>query len=179
MKDLGGLKCFLSVEVAKSLIGISLYQRKYTLNMITQIGPLEQNHHLVLAIGEVLTEPENCLMYLCFTRLELSYNAHICSQFVQQPKQEYWEATLCLAKWCDLDWISCPLTNIHSQDGSFFLLFFTLLNIMYFTKDQHIRVDSHFIHDKLLKDNIHPTDIPTTTHMYLLVHICTYYYTID
>jgi len=58
MKDLGILKYFLGVEVARSSVGIFLCQRKYTLDIIAEAGLLgakpsnvsiEQNHHLALA----------------------------------------------------------------------------------------------------------------------------------
>ena len=53
MKDLGVLKYFLGVEVARSLKGY---------------------RHLV-----------GRLIYLCFTRLKLSYSVHVLSQFIQHP----------------------------------------------------------------------------------------------
>jgi hypothetical protein len=38
MKDLGSLKYFLGIEVARNSIGIFLCQRKYTLDIITEAG---------------------------------------------------------------------------------------------------------------------------------------------
>ncbi|KAI4313155.1 hypothetical protein L6164_026158 [Bauhinia variegata] len=68
IKDLGRLKYFLGVEVAHSNTGIFLFQRMYTLDIITKIGlmgsadmPLEQNHRLALAKGAHLTNPEQYL----------------------------------------------------------------------------------------------------------------------
>jgi hypothetical protein len=107
MKDLG--KYFLGVEVARSPAGIFLCQRKFALHIISEVGllgakpastPLEQNHHLGLAKGELLANPDRYrrlvgrLIYLCFTRPELSYCVHVLSQFMQQPQTEHCDAAL-------------------------------------------------------------------------------------
>jgi hypothetical protein len=61
MKNLGGLKYFLGIEVARSNQGIFLSQRKYVLDVLTEVGMLEckpadtpivQNHRL----GEYLDQ---------------------------------------------------------------------------------------------------------------------------
>ena len=66
MKDLGCLKYFLGIEVARSSQGLFLCQRKYTLDIISEAGllgakpcgfPMEQNHRLGLATGDRLSDP--------------------------------------------------------------------------------------------------------------------------
>jgi hypothetical protein len=41
MKDLGGLKYFLGIEVARTKDGIYLSQRKYILDLLSETGMLE------------------------------------------------------------------------------------------------------------------------------------------
>lgn len=67
MKDLGVLKYFLGLDVARSDQGFFIYQRKYALDIICESGLLgakpakflmEQNHRLALAEGKVLEDVE-------------------------------------------------------------------------------------------------------------------------
>ncbi|KAH7545427.1 hypothetical protein FEM48_Zijuj01G0092700 [Ziziphus jujuba var. spinosa] len=109
MKDLGALKYFLGIEVARSSAGLFLCQCKYTLDIVSEAGllgakpcgfPIEQNHRLGLANGELLSNPESYrrfvgrLIYLAVTRPDLAYSVHILSQFMQEPRIEHWEAAL-------------------------------------------------------------------------------------
>ena len=172
MKDLGTLKYFLGVEVARNPEGIFLCQRKYALDILSEVGllgakpasiPVEQHHRLALADGRFLDDPERYrrlvgrLMYLCFTRPELSYCVHVLSQFMQQPREEHWNAALrvvrylkgnpgqgillhkdcdlCLYAWYDSDWAGCPLTRC-SLTGWFVSL--GVSPISWKTKKQHI-----------------------------------------
>lgn len=92
MKDLGVLKYFLGIEVARSPQGLFLSQRKYALDIISEAGllgaksailPIEQNHKLGHATGAYLANPEKYrrlvgrLIYLAVTRPDLSYTVHI------------------------------------------------------------------------------------------------------
>ncbi|RVW69562.1 Retrovirus-related Pol polyprotein from transposon RE2 [Vitis vinifera] len=171
MKDLGVLKYFLGIKVARSSAGLFLCQRKYTLDIVSEAGllgakpcgfPIEHNHRLGLANGELLSNPESYrrlvgrLIYLAVTRPDLAYSVHILSQFMQEPRIEHWEAALrvvCYLKgtpgqgillradsdlslqgWCDSDWAACPVTR-RSLSG--WLVFLGQSPISWKTKKQH------------------------------------------
>lgn len=119
MKDLGHLKYFLGIEVARHTNGIFLSQRKYTLDILSETGlsgarpaitPLEQNHRLALAEDEDLRDPEpfrrlvGRLIYLTITRPELSYSVHTLAQFMKCPKLAHWTAALRVVRYLK----SCP-----------------------------------------------------------------------
>ena len=67
MKDLGVLKYFLGIEVARNPKGIYLCQRKYALDIIVELDnlgskpilfPLEQNHKLATSTSSLLDNGE-------------------------------------------------------------------------------------------------------------------------
>ncbi|XP_049373342.1 uncharacterized mitochondrial protein AtMg00810-like [Solanum verrucosum] len=118
MKDLGNLKYFLGIEIMRSKIGILLNQRKYALELISNIGlsgaklvstPLEANVKLTTVEYDELTGTTNDslykdvtayqriigrLLYLTITRPDISFAVQVFSQFMQRPKISHWEAAL-------------------------------------------------------------------------------------
>lgn len=109
IKDLGNLKYFLGVEVARSNQGIYISQWKYTLDILDDtwmLGsrpvefPMEQNLKLTPSTGELLKDPSlyrrlvGRLIYLMITRPNITYCVHVLSQFMQQPRRPHLDAAL-------------------------------------------------------------------------------------
>lgn len=109
MKDLGGLKYFLGIEVSRSKKGIFLSQRKYILDLLSEVGMLEckpaetpmvQNLKLEIKSDQNPVDKERYqrlvgkLIYLSHTRPDIAYAVGVVSQFMHAPSDEHMDAVL-------------------------------------------------------------------------------------
>lgn len=107
LKDMGKLKYFLGIEVARSRAGIVLSQRKCALEVLEDSGflgskptkfPVEHNLSLTKDEGSLIHDASQYrrlvgrLIYLTITRPDLVYAVHILSQFMEKPRQPHLEA---------------------------------------------------------------------------------------
>ena len=89
-------------------------QRKYTLNILTDIGmldckpidtPMDPNVKLVPGQGELLRDPGRYrrlvgkLNYLTITRPDISFPMSVVSQFLQSPCDSHWDVVVCILRY--------------------------------------------------------------------------------
>ena len=114
MKDLGQLKFFLGMEFARSQEGVHISQRKYALELISEMGlggvkpanttleanvkltSFEYDSHLKgekMEFSDQLLEDVGPyqrligrLLYLTMTRVDISYVVQVLSQFMHKPE---------------------------------------------------------------------------------------------
>jgi hypothetical protein len=106
VKDLGRLKYFLGIEVARSAKGIALSQRKYTLDLLSDVGmlgcraastPIDQNHKVTAQSGDHVDKGRyqrlvGRLLYLCHTRPDIAFAVSVVSRYMHEPRSEHLEA---------------------------------------------------------------------------------------
>jgi len=120
MKDFGELRFFLSIEFARSNKGILMYQRKYTLELLSELGlgaakhastPIDYNlkltskqfddHVKTMKPGDDPPTDQRAyqrligkLLYLTMTRPDIAFSVQTLSQFLQDPKKSHMKAAL-------------------------------------------------------------------------------------
>ena len=109
MKHLGGLKYFLGIEVARSKAGRVLSQRKYVLDLLTEVGlleckpvdtPIVQNHRLGEYSDQVPADKVRYqrlvgkFIYLSHTRPDIAYAASVVRQFMHNPSEDHMDAII-------------------------------------------------------------------------------------
>ncbi|XP_074288561.1 uncharacterized protein LOC141613715 [Silene latifolia] len=113
IKDLGALRYFLGIEVARSSSWILFNQRKYIFDILRDNHmedcysakfPLPRGLRLSTDEGVILQQPDvyrriiGRLLYLNLTRSDVSYSVQQLSQFLSQPRVPHFQAALHLIR---------------------------------------------------------------------------------
>ncbi|XP_047267613.1 uncharacterized protein LOC124898041 [Capsicum annuum] len=121
LKDLSELKFFLRIEFARLKEGVLMHQRKYALELVSELGlgamkpfttPIDTNIKLttkeyvdhVHKREHVIDDPPayqrliGKLLYLTMTRPDIAYSVQTLSQFLQQPKKSHMDVVIRIVK---------------------------------------------------------------------------------
>ncbi|KAL2225453.1 UNVERIFIED_CONTAM: Retrovirus-related Pol polyprotein from transposon RE1 [Sesamum indicum] len=144
IKDLGDARYFLGLEIARSSSGLYIAQTKYVLDIVKDTGllqaksastPFPSGLKLAAGSGPLFSRPDSYrrlvgrLLYLGFSRPDISYPVQQLSQYLNQPCESHWRAALHVVRYlkgcpskglyfpasntftvrafCDADWASC------------------------------------------------------------------------
>jgi Reverse transcriptase (RNA-dependent DNA polymerase) len=106
VKDLGQLRYFLGIEIARGAERIVLSQRKYVLDLLTEIGmlgcrpavaPIDQKFKLSAEVGEPIDREMyqrlvGRLIYLSHTRPDKSFAVNVVSRYMHDPREGHMDA---------------------------------------------------------------------------------------
>ena len=112
-KDLGHLRYFLGIEVARNKEGLVLSQRKYVLDLLKETGmlgakpaniPMDPKTHMFDEKSEYVDSASfrslvGKLLYVTVTRPDISLAVSKISQFMDKPTKVHWDAAMMVLRY--------------------------------------------------------------------------------
>ncbi|GKV49236.1 hypothetical protein SLEP1_g55999 [Rubroshorea leprosula] len=156
IKDLDSLKYFLGIEVARSHRGIYLSQRKYTLDLLDDSGPLgskttdmpmETNLKLIATDGPLLDNPSQYrrlvghFIYLTVTKLDICFTS---------KKQN----TIALSS-AEAEYRAMAFTTKEAAQH-------IVANLVFHERTKHLEIDCHLVREKFQADIVCPLPISSS-----------------
>ncbi|CAL1377402.1 unnamed protein product [Linum trigynum] len=129
IKDMGQLKFFLGIEVARNHSGIHLSQRKYTLEILEEADvllskpvstPMDYKQHLSSTHSDPYPDPSfyrrlvGKLIYLTTTRPDISFATQQVAQYMSNPSNSHYQAVTRILRYLK----SAPSTDLFYPSNS-------------------------------------------------------------
>ncbi|KAL0446036.1 UNVERIFIED_CONTAM: Retrovirus-related Pol polyprotein from transposon RE2 [Sesamum latifolium] len=133
IQDLGDIRYFLGLEIARNPSGTYIAQTKYVLDIIKHTKllhsksvstPFPQGLKLSVDCGAKIEQPDayrrlvGRLLYLSFTRPDIFHCVQQLSQFLNHPCEDHWTASLHVVKYLK----GCASKGIFLPSGNDFVL---------------------------------------------------------
>ncbi|RVW96936.1 Retrovirus-related Pol polyprotein from transposon RE2 [Vitis vinifera] len=191
VKDLGNLKYFLGLEVARSRKGIIVSQRKYILDLLKETGMLgckpidtPMDSQKKLGIEKESTPVDRgryqrlvgCLIYLSHTRPDIGFAVSAGNVVTWRSKKQSVVARSsaeaeyrALAQGiCEGIWIKRVLSELGQTSSSLILMMCdnqTAISIaknpVHHDRTKHVEIDRHFITEKVTSGTVKLNYVPT------------------
>ncbi|XP_020553714.1 uncharacterized protein LOC110012924 [Sesamum indicum] len=133
IKNLGDARYFLGLEIARGASGLFVSQTKYIMDIVRDTGlvqaksvsaPLPTGLKLSSTFGALLPCPNSYrrlvgqLLYLGFTRPDISHSVQQLSQYLTQPCDAHWHAALHVVRYLK----GCPSQDLFFPAQNSFVL---------------------------------------------------------
>ncbi|GMQ10820.1 hypothetical protein CsSME_00053676 [Camellia sinensis var. sinensis] len=176
-KDLGLLKYFLGIEVARSHSGIPLSQRKYTLDLLRDTGMIECKPASTPMDPNLKLSTESDYVGSLTDRRSTSGVLHF-PWYLSSIMEKQKPSTMAHGT-CELLWLWSILTELRFEENNSSKLFRDNKSAILLASDsvlhertKHIEIDIHFIREKVRAGIVSPSFVPSSDQTADIHQIC-------